>query len=242
MTRPPRISGSTSPSAPDNSSAARLRVLYQHLVEAYGPQQWWPARTALEVIVGAYLTQNTAWRSVERSIENLRAAGALSLPGLRRTSEEELRQLIRPSGYMLRKAAAIRAFVEFLDRDYAGSLKRLAAVPTAVLRPQLLLLPGVGPETADAILLYALGHPVMVVDEYLRRVASRHHLTHDRPRYMELQQLAEKAFAEDSSAEHLQHFNEFHALMVEVGKRHCGPTARCEGCPLAFDLVRPEKG
>ncbi len=221
-----------------SSSAAHLRMLYQHLVKAYGPQGWWPAKTPLEVILGAYLTQNTSWRGVERSIENLRRAGALTLAGLRKTSPEELRLLIRPSGYMLRKAAAIRSFVEFLDQEYAGSLKRLAAVPTPDLRQQLLQLPGIGPETADAILLYALGHPVMVVDEYLRRVATRHHLTGERPRYGELQQLAEEAFDKDDSAEHLQHFNEFHALMVAVGKLHCAPTPKCEGCPLAFDLAR----
>ena len=221
-----------------NSSAAHLRTLYEHLVTAYGPQKWWPAKTPLEVILGAYLTQNTSWRGVERSIENLRRAGALTLAGLRKTCPEELRLLIRPSGYMLRKAAAIRAFVEFLDREHAGSLRRLAAVPTPHLRQQLLQLPGIGPETADAILLYALGHPVMVVDEYFRRVASRHDLTSERPRYDELQQLAEKAFAEDNTSEHLQHFNEFHALMVAVGKRHCGPTPKCAGCPLEFDLAR----
>lgn len=238
MTRPPHTLVPTSPKPVDRSPAERLRVLYQKLLEAYGPQQWWPAKTPLEVILGAYLTQNTAWRAVERSIENLRLAGALTLPGLRKISEEELRLLIRPSGYMLRKAAAIRAFVEFLDREYAGSLNGLAAVPTPELRIQLLQLPGIGPETADAILLYALGHSVVVVDEYFRRVASRHWLTGERPRYIELQQLAEMAFASESSVEHLQHLNEFHALMVEVGKRHCGPTPKCEGCPLAFDLTR----
>lgn len=218
------------------SSAVKLRLLYDNLVAAYGPQLWWPAKTPLEVIVGAYLTQNTSWRAVERSIENLRQAGALTLAGLRMTPEEQLRLLIRPSGYMLRKAAAVLSFVAFLDREYSGSLKRLGAEPTPLLRQKLLRLPGVGPETADAILLYALGHPVMVVDEYLRRVASRHRLTGERPGYAELQQLAEAAFATDDAAHHLRHFNEFHALMVEVGKRHCGPAPRCEGCPLAFDL------
>lgn len=219
------------------SSAARLRTLYDRLVAAYGPQLWWPAKTPLEVVLGAYLTQNTSWRAVERSIENLRQAGALTLEGLRQTPEEQLRLLIRPSGYMLRKAAAILSFVAFLNRDYSGSLEHLAAEPTQVLRQKLLQLPGVGPETADAIMLYALGHPVMVVDEYLRRVAWRHRLTEKRSGYAELQQLAEAAFAADDAAGHLRHFNEFHALMVEAGKRHCGPKPKCQGCPLAFDLA-----
>jgi endonuclease III related protein len=237
VTRYPRNPVPRPPKAADDSPAARLRLLYEHLVAAYGPQSWWPAKTPLEVIIGAYLTQNTSWRAVERSIENLRLGGALTLEGLRTTPEEQLRLLIRPSGYMVRKAAAILAFVAFLDREYSGSLDRLASQPIAILRQQLLELPGVGPETADAILLYALGAPVMVVDEYLRRVAARHGLTGERPRYAALQQLAEAAFAGDDRATHLQHFNEFHALIVEAGKRHCGPKAKCEGCPLAFDLA-----
>lgn len=236
MNRPPHTSPPRSPERAEESSPVRLRLLYEHLVAAYGPQFWWPAKTPLEVILGAYLTQNTSWRGVERSIENLRHAGALTLEGLRSTSDEQLRLLIRPSGYMIRKAAAIIAFVAFLDREHSGSLELLAAQPTAILRQQLLALPGVGPETADAILLYALGAPVMVVDEYLRRVATRHRLTVERPRYAELQQLAEAAFANDETAGRLQHFNEFHALMVQVGKSHCGPKPKCAGCPLAFDL------
>ncbi len=150
--------------------------MYGRLVTEYGPQQWWPAQTAFEVVVGAYLTQNTAWRAVERSIANLAAHGALSVEGLRRLDEEELRQIIRPSGYMVRKAAALKAFVAFLDDEFGGSLARLASTPMNTAREKLLALPGVGPETADAILLYALGRPAMVVDEYLRRIVTRHQL------------------------------------------------------------------
>ncbi len=210
-----------------------LRNFHDQLAAAYGPQQWWPAQTPLEVIVGAYLTQNTSWRSVERSIANLAERGVMNLNGLRAIPEDELRMLIRPSGYMVRKAAAIKAFVTFLDRDHGSSLARLAAQPTAVVRRQLLDLPGVGEETADAILLYALLHPVAVVDEYLRRIADRHGLAGRDRKYGEVQRLVDDAFANDPAEFRLQLYNEFHALVVAVGKHHCGPKARCEGCPLA---------
>ena len=210
-----------------------LRNFHDQLAAAYGPQQWWPAQTPLEVIVGAYLTQNTSWRGVERSIANLVAHGVMNLEGLRAIQEEELRVLIRPSGYMVRKAAAIKAFVAFLDREHGSSLARLAAQPTNVVRRQLLALPGVGEETADAILLYALLHPVAVVDEYLRRIADRHGLAGRDRKYADVQQLVDAAFANDPPEFRLQLYNEFHALVVAVGKNHCGPKPRCEGCPLA---------
>lgn len=215
---------------------ARLRALYTRLLEAYGPQQWWPAKTPLEVIVGAYLTQNTAWTSVEKSLQNLEGRGLLTVEGLREVSEEELRIHIRPSGYMTRKAAAIKAFIALLDSYYGGSLEKLAEEAPEIVRPRLLGLPGVGPETADAILLYALGQPAMVVDEYLRRLVTRHGLLPASTRYMDIQQLALGAFQGDDPATRRQHHNEFHAVIVEVGKRHCGRVARCEGCPLAYDL------
>lgn len=217
--------------------------MYDRLVDLWGPQQWWPARTAFEVVVGAYLTQNTAWTSVERSIANLEARGALSVEGLRGIGEEELRSLIRPSGFMQRKAAALKAFVGFLDAEFGGEMEALQAaarLDAAATRKRLLALPGVGPETADAILLYALGAPAMVVDEYLRRVAVRHGLAPEKAKYAEIQALAEAAFAEEwngeSPAELARHYNEFHALMVQTGKAHCGRVARCEECPLAWDL------
>lgn len=210
-----------------------LRNFHDQLAAAYGPQQWWPAQTPLEVIVGAYLTQNTSWRGVERSIANLVERGVMNLEGLRAIQEDELRMLIRPSGYMVRKAAAIKAFVVFLDRDHDSSLARLAAQPTSVVRRQLLDLPGVGEETADAILLYALLHPVAVVDEYLRRIADRHGLAGRDRKYGEVQRLVDDAFANDPEEFRLQLLNEFHALVVAVGKDHCGPKPRCESCPLA---------
>jgi endonuclease III related protein len=219
----------------------RLRRMHDELLCAYGPQDWWPAKTPFEVILGAYLTQNTAWKAVERSLENLRAAGALTVDGLRAIPLAKLRQLIRPSGFITRKAPALKAFVAMLDREFGGSLDAMAAVPTAALRERLLELPRVGPETTDAILLYALGHPVPVADEYMRRIAERHglltpavgrrHISYDA-----LSDLTRQAFASDEAESYAQLFNEFHALTVAVGKAHCGRTARCEGCPLASDL------
>ena len=218
--------------------AQRLRRMHDVLASVYGPQHWWPAETPFEVILGAYLTQNTAWKSVERSLANLRAAGVLTLEGLRSISAEDLQALIRPSGFHSRKAAALKAFVAMLDAEFDGSLEQFAEAPTAALRHRLLALPGVGPETADAILLYALNHPVPVADEYLRRIAVRHRLFElpsGRKGYEVLVTLTRQAFASDPPATHARLFNEAHALVVAVGKAHCGRIANCAGCPLAAD-------
>ncbi|MGB7264997.1 MAG: base excision DNA repair protein [Terracidiphilus sp.] len=221
--------------------AKRLRRMHDALLGAYGPQHWWPATTPFEVILGAYLTQNTAWKAVDRSLANLRAAGALTPAGLRSLPLKKLRRLIQPSGFYTRKAPALKAFVAMLDKEFNGSLEALAATPTADLRRRLLALPGVGPETADAILLYALNHPVPVADEYLRRIVERHALlppspARSRTSYDSLADLTRQAFARDAAPNRAHLFNEFHALTVAVGKAHCGRTARCEGCPLAGDL------
>ncbi len=221
----------------------RLRWMHDRLAEAYGPQHWWPAQTPFEVILGAYLTQNTAWKAVERSLANLRDRGALTVAGLRSLALDDLRNLIHPSGFYSRKAPALKAFVAMLDEEFAGSLDALASTPTASLRKRLLALPGVGPETADAILLYALGHAVPVADEYLRRIVERHHLAdpspgRNRKGYETLASLTRQAFALDPVASHANLYNEFHALTVAVGKAHCGKTALCAGCPLAQDLHR----
>ena len=227
--------------APKPTPAQRLRAMHDRLFEAYGPQHWWPAKTPFEVILGAYLTQNTAWKAVERSLENLRAAGAMTVDGIRSLSLDELKRLIRPSGFPTRKGPALKKFIDLLDEEFAGSLDRLAASPTAALRARLLALPGVGPETADAIMLYALGHPVPVADEYLRRIAERHKLftpspVHNKKGYESLTALTRSAFSADNAESLSRLLNEFHALTVAVGKAHCGRTARCEGCPLGPDL------
>lgn len=223
------------------SPAERLLWMHDRLAEAYGPQHWWPAETRFEVILGAYLTQNTAWKAVERSLANLRNAGAFTLDGLRSLALGDLQNLIRPSGFPTRKGPALKAFVAMLDEEFGGSLETLAAAPTEVLQRRLLALPGVGPETAGAILLYALGHPVPVADEYLRRIAVRHQLVTPpagtgRVPYESLANLTRQVFAYASSADRARLFNEFHALTVAVGKAHCGRTAQCTGCPLAADL------
>ncbi len=223
----------------------RLRRMHDELLRAYGPQDWWPAKTPFEVILGAYLTQSTAWKAVERSLENLRAAGALTVDGLRAIPLAKLRRLIRPSGFIVRKGLALKAFVKMLDEDFDGSLAAMGAAPTGALRERLLELPGVGNETADAILLYALGRAVPVADEYLRRIAERHGLVElpagrARISYDDLVDLTRGTFASDPAERRAQLFNEFHALTVAVGKAHCGKTARCDGCPLAGDLHAAE--
>lgn len=223
------------------SPAERLRSMHNQLMETYGPQSWWPAKSRFEVIIGAYLTQNTAWKAVEVSLKNLGDASALTIDGLRSLSLEKLRELIRPSGFHTRKAPALKEFIAMLDNEFDGSLERLAATPTLILRTRLLSLRGVGSETADAILLYALGHPVPVVDEYLRRISTRHGLVETAPQknrkgYEAMVQLTREAFHADSASEHVTLFNEFHALTVAVGKSHCGRTPNCGHCPLADDL------
>jgi endonuclease III related protein len=228
------------------SEAQRLRRMHDELVKAYGPQYWWPAKTPFEVILGAYLTQNTSWKAVEISLANLRTAGALTVAGIRDLSLHDLQELIRPSGFYTRKAPALKTFVAMLDAEFDGSLDRLRAAPRHVLRDRFLALPGVGPETADAILLYALGHAIPVADEYLRRIAVRHQLICPEPQknrrgYESLVQLTSDAFSMDPGESRTQLFNEFHALTVAVGKAHCGRTPDCHHCPLSFDLKPMKK-
>src|SRR4051794_35165533 len=149
--------------------AGAIRNYYAALYHSWGPQHWWPAESQFEVIVGAYLTQNTSWTNVERAMTNLRAADALSVSAIREMPLARLEELVRPSGYFRQKAERLKRFVAFLDERYAGSLGRMFAEPTAKVREELLALNGVGPETADSILLYAGGHEVFVVDAYTRR-------------------------------------------------------------------------
>lgn len=172
---------------------AELRAYYRTLAAAWGPQHWWPAHTPFEVIVGAFLTQNTAWTNVERALTNLRAANLLSLEGMRSAPTLDLERLIRSSGYFRQKAGRLKAFVEFVDRQYAGSLDQLFAQPTVQLREELLALNGVGPETADSILLYAANHPVFVVDGYTRRILERHLILPQKIPYEGIRKLFERS-------------------------------------------------
>jgi len=230
------------------------------MLSHWGPQNWWPAQSRLEVIVGAYLTQNTAWSNVEKAMANLRRARALSLSGLRELPVARLEEFLRPSGYFRQKAARLKTFIAYLDENYSGSLDLMFARSTEELRSELLALNGVGPETADSILLYAGDHPVFVVDAYTRRILERHGIATARTGYEEIRMMIEQA-VRNSEAEHLQvaeqgsdprhpvsrmsrrsrtelaqHYNELHALIVRAGNQHCRSAPRCEGCPLSAFL------
>jgi endonuclease-3 related protein len=189
----------------DNLRKNQIRIYYRTLFQAWGPQNWWPARSRFEVIVGACLTQNTAWTNVEKAVANLRSTKLLSVKGLRRVPLGELEKLIRPSGYFRQKAERLKTFIEFLDRNYEGSLRRLFSRPTAELREELLQLNGVGQETADSILLYAGNHPVFVVDAYTRRILARHAILPEEAGYEDVRELFEQALtplAEPSAGSH----------------------------------------
>jgi endonuclease-3 related protein len=205
----------------------RLLEIYRLLYDTYGPQHWWPGETPFEVIVGAILTQSAAWANVEKAIANLKGAGALSPEGLACLSEAELARLVHPAGYFNAKSRKLKAFVALLSQRFDGELERLVAVPVEELRPLLLATHGIGPETADSILLYAAGRPVFVIDAYTRRVFSRLGMTPGRDSYDSWQAL----FMENLEADAAM-FNEYHALIVHHGKNVCHRKPRCEVCPL----------
>lgn len=208
----------------------RLQAVYRALRGAFGPQGWWPGRTRFEVIVGAILTQNTNWGNVEKAIVNLRRAGALSPDALRRLPVPELARLIRPSGYFNVKARRLHAFVAWLHTRHGGSLDRMFAEPLPALREDLLGVSGIGPETADSILLYAGGKPSFVVDAYTWRLLTRHGFVAEETTYDEMKSLFEENLPADVPL-----FNDFHAQIVRVGKEFCRKSEpRCDdGCPLA---------
>jgi endonuclease-3 related protein len=190
--------------------------------------RWWPARTPFEVIVGAILTQSTAWVNVEGAIVNLRRARLLTPRALERVPLGRLARLVRPSVYFRQKAKKLKAFVRFLRKNFGGSLARMFRTPTAELRAQLLAVHGIGRETADSILLYAGNHPMFVVDAYTKRILVRHELIGEKAGYEEIRRLFEETLPRDP-----QLYNEFHALLVNVGKNWCRKRApRCSECPL----------
>ena len=209
-----------------------LMRYYAAMSEALGPMRWWPAKTPFEVIVGAILTQNTSWTNVERAIANLRAADMLTPSAILAARSSRLANLVRPSGYFRQKAKKLKAFVKFLRREYGGSLKQMFESPTELLREKLLSVHGIGPETADSILLYAGKHPVFVVDAYTHRIFGRHGITDGEPEYETVRALLEAALPRD-----WQLFNEFHALVVNTGKNWCRKSEpRCTECPLRLLL------
>lgn len=242
--------------------AKQIRRIFLMLEAAMGRQHWWPAESAFEVVVGAYLTQNTAWVNVEHAMGNLRAAGVLSVDGIRRTAIDELEQLVRPAGYFRQKAARLKLFIDHLDARYGGSLEALFEVPTETLREELLGLTGIGPETADSILLYAANREVFVVDTYTRRIFVRHGLAKDDTEYEQIRLAVQQALggecapreanrdeaslpsgfevhapsaaSQTKRSEMARRYNEFHALIVQTAKHFCVKgTPRCEGCPLS---------
>ena len=216
------------PATPNPQTYAFLRSSYHALFNAHGPQNWWPGRSRFEIIVGAILTQNTSWTNVERAIRNLREARVLSANAMRRIHFMSLAKLLRPSGYYRQKAKTLRSFVNFLYCSHGGSLTRMLATPTLALRNQLLALRGIGPETADSILLYAGKHPVFVVDAYSRRILERHGHAHPKLAYEEIRKLFESSLPSDH-----QLFNEFHALIVHTGKNYCRKqNPLCSQCAL----------
>lgn len=201
--------------------------IYEHLFRAFGPQDWWPGETRFEIIVGAILTQNTNWANVAKAIANLKGAKCLEPDTLHAMDTAELERLIRPAGYFRLKAKRLRNFTQWLLDNHQGRLDALDAIETRRLREELLGISGIGPETADSILLYALDRPVFVVDTYTARVAVRHGLIEPDIDYTQLQYLFESNLEPD-----VRLFNEFHALLVRVGKDFCKPTPRCDTCPL----------
>ncbi|MHC4917532.1 MAG: endonuclease III domain-containing protein [Planctomycetota bacterium] len=218
-----------------SSLSVRLRRWYEALLGRFGRQGWWPGRTPFEVAVGAILTQNTAWSNVERAIRALRAAGALSFRGMRALPERRLARLIRPSGYFNQKARKLRALLDWLaERDSRGSVRRALRGPLDEVRGSLLDVRGVGPETADSILLYAGERPVFVVDAYTRRVLERHGLAAGGEPYETV-----RALFEDHLPRSVPIYNEYHALLVRLCKEHCAKRLpACAGCPLETDLRR----
>lgn len=236
--------------------AALVAEIYSILSRAWGRPHWWPANSRFEVIVGAYLTQNTSWTNVELAMKQLRATRILNVAGIRATPLPRLEKLIRSSGYFRQKARRLKIFVSFLDRKYGGSLTRMFRRPTSELRQELLALNGVGPETADSILLYAGQHPIFIVDAYTRRIASRHGILSEHSDYEDVRALFETSLASvpvvnrgatsSAAAAHspsrmslsprsplTQVFNDMHGLLVSVGKDYClKSAAQCEQCPL----------
>ncbi|HWQ69805.1 MAG TPA: endonuclease III domain-containing protein [Patescibacteria group bacterium] len=216
---------------PQTATGRRLLSLYQHLFRYFGPQRWWPARSRFEVIVGAILTQNTAWINVEKAITALRAARLLNPRGIDSVPQEHLATLIRPSGYYNMKAERLKHVTRFLLTRYGGSVRRMGRTALSELREELLEISGVGEETADSILLYAGDRPIFVVDAYTRRVLERHGLIAANTRYGEIQRLFMTRLPTDATL-----FNEYHALLVAVGKTYCRRTPNCASCPLQYDL------
>jgi len=207
--------------------AKTLIAMHRRLDKHFGPLHWWPGETQFEIIVGAILTQNTAWTNVEKAIANIKAAGALSPEALHRMPPARLAGMIRPSGYFNIKAKRLKSFLDFLFREYGGILDRMFRERPGALREKLLAVNGIGPETADSILLYAGRIMTFVVDAYTKRIFSRHGLLTGKEKYDEVKQ-----FFEANLPRKTQLYNEYHAQIVNIGKLFCRRVPRCAACPL----------
>jgi endonuclease-3 related protein len=204
-----------------------LMQIYTKLYEAYGPRHWWPGETPFEVMVGAILTQNTSWSNVEKAIDRLKARRLLNVKGIHQLKRAELASLIKSSGYYRVKAARLKAFVNFIVEEYGGSIEKMKRGKLEVLRQELLHVNGVGPETADSILLYGLKKPIFVVDAYTKRILVRHGIVSEKAPYDEVQKLFMDHLPRDEKL-----FNEYHALLVHLGKTLCKKIPRCDRCPI----------
>lgn len=216
-------------------SKRTVQHVYALLLDAYGPRGWWPGESPFEVIVGAILVQNTAWRNVETAIERLKQAKLLRPRPLWNTSSEQLQELLRSTGYFRIKERRLRNFLDYLMTRHRGSLKRMFALPPDQLRTELLAINGIGPETADSILLYAGDLPSFVVDTYTQRVFKRHGWLPPVAGYHQTQRYFERRLPAEAPI-----YNEYHALLVHVGHHHCRKRPKCAGCPL--ECLLPKSG
>ena len=210
--------------------------IYNSLLKHFGPQHWWPGETPFEVIIGAILTQNTSWDNVEKAIASLKASGKFTPEGLFKLQTDKLALLIKSSGYFNIKAKRLKNFLSFLFNDYEGNIDRMLKEDGHILRHKLLNVNGIGPETADSILLYAAEYPIFVVDAYTNRIFSRHGYIPADATYHQIQELFVGNLPKDT-----QLYNEYHALIVRVGKELCRKTPRCNSCPIEYDLHKNAK-
>jgi len=216
----------------DAKTKPPLLKVYRALHRKWGPQHWWPARTKFEMMTGAILTQNTAWTNVERVIRNLKKAKALSPGAMNRMTRARLAELIRPSGTFHVKARRLKSFVTWMKKTHGGSVRRMLGTDTAKLRRELLEINGIGPETADSILLYAGNRPVFVVDTYTRRILQRHGWLSGSESYDDVAQRFDQSCQTVPMKNRARLYNEYHALLVQLAKQHCRSKPSCDHCPL----------
>ena len=201
--------------------------IYRLMFDRFGAQHWWPGESRFEIVLGAILTQNTNWTNVEKAIANVKADDALCPEKLYRMDTATLAQLIKPAGYFNLKAGRLKNFLKWLFDNYDGQINALENLSVWDIREQLLGIKGIGPETADSIALYAYDKPVFVVDTYTCRIMVRHGLIEPEAGYEQIRE-----FMEASLPGEIELFNEYHALLVQIGKTYCRPRAKCDGCPL----------